>query len=199
MCSCSSNDDFEDDNTDNASLTSSSKNYYEYVVGDTIHRIVYKSNNNSVQESNENITRTVFRPDNPIEGWKTIVRFTPDGYAQGKAVYQFDKYKVAIKNHSQIPNGVYNLQIWKVSTKVEIPQGYRDIELDESGIVGYADWEDVRDNFQSVKISYTKRNPKVRELSFYTAVVTSNLIGQQMWTVLPMDGNKIKVPYRFVK
>lgn len=196
VCSCSSNDDFEDDNTDNASLASSSKNYYEYVVGDTIHRIVYKANNNSVQESNENITRSLFHPDYPR---RTRSTFIPDGYAQGKAVYQFNKYKVAIKNHSQIPNGVYNLEIWKVSTKVEIPQGYRDIELDESGIVGYADWEDVCDNFQSVKISYTKRKPNVRELSFYTAVVTSNLIGQQMWEVLPMDGNKIKVPYRFVK
>lgn len=202
VCSCSSNDDFEDDNTDNASLTSSSNNYYEYVVGDTIHRIVYKTNNNCVQEPNENVTRSQKRRDLSIEGWVStplIVRFNPDGYAQGVPVHEFDKYKVLIKNHSQVPNGIYNLQFYKVSTKVEIPQGYRDIELDESGIVGYADWVDVCDNFQSVKISYTNRKPNVRELSFYTAVVTSNMIGQQMWEVLPMDGKKIKVPYRFVK
>ncbi len=185
VCSCSSNDDFEDDNTDNVSLPSSSNNYYEYQVGDSIYRIVYKTNNDCVQETNLNITRA-------------ISGFNPDGYAQGTAVKQFEK-KAAIKNHPQVPNGVYYLELWKVTTKVKIPKGYRDIELDESGVVGYADWEDVCDNYQSVKISYNRRHPDERELSFYTAVVKCNLVGQQIWEVLPMDGNKIKVPYRFIK
>ncbi|MDY6205797.1 MAG: hypothetical protein SPI30_03470 [Prevotella sp.] len=176
MSSCNSSDMSED--------IATSKTHNDVEVTDTIAIITLKKTSNTFNKSNRLLTRAITNYD---------------GVTQGKPEMIYRRQKVYLSGIPGLPRGVYFADIYETSGFITIPNGYNSIEFDLSGDCGYSDWRS-REEGLIQSIIQTKKagiiTNKVR-WSFYTMEVVLNSAGQMMSKVLPKDGAKINIPYKF--
>lgn len=125
---------------------------------------------------------------------------TIDGTANGTPKKTLSNQKVSISGVTGLAAGVYFADVYITSGQINLPTNAKDVEFDLPDVCGYIDWSSreegvIKSTFQTKKDGVNKKYIK---WSFYTIVLVYNAAGAQMWKVLPKDGAKIYLPYRFV-
>jgi len=123
-----------------------------------------------------------------------------DGTAQGTPKKILDRQKVFISDVPGVINGVYFADIYETSGTIILPTGAIDVEFYLPDVCGYSDWASREEGVLKTTVQTKKGNTTTKKVkwSFYTMVLVYNSVGAQMWRVLPEDGAKILLPYRFI-
>lgn len=123
-----------------------------------------------------------------------------DGTTNGTPKKTLSNQKVMISGVTGIVPGVYVADIYTTSGQIDLPSNAKDVEFELPDICGYCDWASREEGV--IKTTYqTKKdgvNKKYIKWSFYTIVLRYNAAGMELRKVLPKDGAKIYLPYRFV-